>query len=49
MGDDGPILLYDGDCGVCNAAVWFIIDRDPGARFRFAPLASARGVAVRAY
>lgn len=37
---DGPILLFDGDCNVCNASVDFVIARDPQARFRFASLQS---------
>lgn len=31
-------IFYDGDCGVCHRAVRFVVRRDPGARFRFAPL-----------
>ncbi len=45
--DDAILVLYDGDCGICIAAVWFIIDRDPGACFRFAPLAGRLGVELR--
>jgi predicted DCC family thiol-disulfide oxidoreductase YuxK len=38
---DGPALvLFDGVCNLCNGAVNFIIDRDPAAYFRFAPLQS---------
>ena len=33
-------MLYDGVCNLCNAAVQFIINRDPRARFRFAALSS---------
>ncbi|MGC1450565.1 MAG: DCC1-like thiol-disulfide oxidoreductase family protein [Candidatus Sulfotelmatobacter sp.] len=36
-----PILLYDGVCGLCNWLVRFILQRDPGAVFRFASLQSA--------
>lgn len=35
-----PTLLFDGVCNLCNAAVNFVIDRDPAARFRFASLQS---------
>lgn len=36
---EGPDrLFYDGDCGVCHRAVRFVAGRDPGGRFRFAPL-----------
>ncbi len=41
-----PLVLFDGVCNVCNAAVNFIIDRDPDARFRFASLQSGRGRAL---
>ena len=32
------VILFDGVCNLCNAWVLFVIDRDPGARFAFAPL-----------
>ncbi len=38
-----PVVLFDGVCNLCNAAVTFIIDRDPEAVFRFAPLQSDVG------
>jgi predicted DCC family thiol-disulfide oxidoreductase YuxK len=38
-----PVILFDGVCNVCNAAVNFVIDRDPRARFRFAALQSDYG------
>jgi predicted DCC family thiol-disulfide oxidoreductase YuxK len=34
------VILFDGVCNLCNAWVRFVIDRDPGARFAFAPLGS---------
>ena len=37
------LVLFDGECNVCNATVMFIIDRDPAERFAFAPLASELG------
>lgn len=37
------LVLFDGECNVCNASVLFIIDRDPQERFVFAPLASELG------
>ncbi|WDL99515.1 thiol-disulfide oxidoreductase DCC family protein [Alicyclobacillus sp. ALC3] len=37
----GPILLFDGVCNLCNAAVQFVVRRDPSGRVRFAPLQSA--------
>jgi predicted DCC family thiol-disulfide oxidoreductase YuxK len=36
----GPIILYDGVCGLCNRLTRFVIKRDPHARFRFASLQS---------
>ncbi|MEM1041016.1 MAG: thiol-disulfide oxidoreductase DCC family protein [Bacteroidota bacterium] len=41
--DAHPVVLFDGVCNLCNAAVNFIIDRDPEAVFRFAPLQSEVG------
>lgn len=37
---EGPVLLFDGVCNLCNAGVLFIIKRDPRGRMRFAPLQS---------
>lgn len=34
------IVLFDGECGLCSAAVQFWIERDPRARLRFASLHS---------
>lgn len=39
------IVLFDGVCHLCQAAVRFIIDRDPSGRFAFASLQS--GAAAR--
>ena len=38
--DDYAVVLFDGVCNLCNAAVRFIIPRDPKRYFRFAPLQS---------
>ncbi len=38
-----PLILYDGDCGLCQKSVRFVLDRDPGGRFRFAALQSDVG------
>ena len=43
-----PILVYDGVCHLCDGLVRFLIERDPGARFRFAPRQSAAGRALLA-
>ncbi|MBL8878065.1 MAG: DUF393 domain-containing protein [Phycisphaerales bacterium] len=37
---DKAIILFDGDCRFCNAAVSFICERDVHACFAFAPLDS---------
>lgn len=43
---DGGLILYDGVCDFCSAAVRLVRANDPAARFRFAPLASAAGRAA---
>jgi len=35
---DGPVLFFDGVCGLCNRFIDFVITRDRAAVFRFAPL-----------
>lgn len=42
------ILLFDGHCGLCNACVDFVLNRDKTARFRFAALQSPTGKKMRA-
>lgn len=37
---DGPILLIDGECVLCNRSAQFVIRHDPQRLFRFAPLQS---------
>ncbi|MBS1961806.1 MAG: thiol-disulfide oxidoreductase DCC family protein [Bdellovibrionales bacterium] len=37
-GADGKIVLYDGVCNLCDAAVRFILPRDSRGNFRFASL-----------
>ena len=41
--EPNAVVLFDGVCNLCNGAVTFIIDRDPDAYFRFAPLQSETG------
>jgi predicted DCC family thiol-disulfide oxidoreductase YuxK len=36
----GPVLLYDGVCGLCDRSVQFLLRHDTQARFRFAALQS---------
>ncbi len=45
---EGPIILFDGVCNLCDASVRFVIDHDPDARFRFAPLQSQAAAALLA-
>jgi predicted DCC family thiol-disulfide oxidoreductase YuxK len=41
--EEGPVLLYDGECGVCNRSVQWILDHERKATLRFAPLQSGLG------
>jgi predicted DCC family thiol-disulfide oxidoreductase YuxK len=41
-----PVILFDGVCNLCNAAVQFVIARDPKQHFRFASLQSSYGQAI---
>jgi predicted DCC family thiol-disulfide oxidoreductase YuxK len=43
---DGPVVLFDGVCTLCNGVVQFLLSRDPEARLRFAPLQSEAGQAL---
>ncbi|MFM7321258.1 MAG: thiol-disulfide oxidoreductase DCC family protein [Armatimonadota bacterium] len=43
----GDIVLFDGVCNLCDAAVRFIHRHDPTGRFRFAALQSPVGRALR--
>jgi len=36
------ILFFDGECGLCNGFVDFLLQRELGANFKFAPLQGAR-------
>lgn len=37
-GPGGPVLLYDGECGLCRACVRLLLRADRARRLRFAPL-----------
>lgn len=41
---EGPIILFDGVCNLCNHAVQFVLARDPKEQFRFASLQSPAGM-----
>ena len=43
---DLPVILFDGECPLCSRAVWFVLRRDRGGRFRFCALQSAAGRAL---
>ena len=43
----GPVLLYDGSCGVCSQAVQWILQHERAHSLRFAPLESALGTELR--
>ena len=38
-----PVVLFDGQCNLCNGTVRFLIPRDPNANLRFAALQSQTG------
>lgn len=40
---DGPVLLYDGECGVCSRSVQWILSHERSQSLRFAPLESPVG------
>jgi len=44
--DDRPVMLFDGECNLCNGAVNQMIDWDPDGRLRFAALQSRVGRAL---
>lgn len=43
---EGPVLLYDGTCGLCSSTVQFVLRHDPGGPLRFAALQGAVGQAI---
>lgn len=49
VGDDQPVVVFDGVCRLCNAWVRFILRFDRQARFRLCPAQSAAGQALLAY
>ena len=44
----GAVVLFDGVCNFCDAWVNFVIERDRGAYFKFAPLQSEAGQKISA-
>lgn len=45
---DGPVLLFDGVCNLCNGTVRWLIEHDPEGQFRFASLQSEAAAALLA-
>ena len=41
--DGHPLVLYDGECGLCDRSVQFILNRDRRGLFRFATLQGETG------
>jgi predicted DCC family thiol-disulfide oxidoreductase YuxK len=44
---ESPLMLYDGDCGLCSASVQFVLRHERRHTLRFAALESAVGREVR--
>ncbi len=44
----GPVLLYDGECGMCAGGVQRVLRNDHHGTLRFAPLQGTFGRAVKA-
>lgn len=42
------LVLFDGVCAFCDAGVRWLIDRDPEARLRFAPIQGETAAELRA-
>jgi len=45
---DGPVLLYDGTCGVCSQTVQWVLAHERSHSLRFAAIESAVGSELRA-
>ena len=45
---EGPVVLFDGVCNLCNGSVQFILDHDRTKQLRFASLQSDGGRALLA-
>jgi len=42
------LVLFDGVCGFCDTTVRWLIERDPAARLRYAPLQGETAAGLRA-
>ncbi|HTM44744.1 MAG TPA: DCC1-like thiol-disulfide oxidoreductase family protein [Polyangiaceae bacterium] len=47
VGDEGPIIFFDGVCVLCNGFVDWVIRRDPQGKFKFASLQGSTAAALR--
>ena len=43
------IVLYDGDCGLCNCAIQILLREDPADHFRFVSQQAALGKSILAH
>lgn len=49
MGKNPPnLVLYDGECGLCDRSVQWLLDHDPEGALHFAPLQGPTAAALRA-
>lgn len=44
--DEPPIVFYDGDCGLCQFSVQWLIKRDPHGKLLYAPLQGETAAAL---
>lgn len=48
MPSDEPVILFDGQCNLCDASVQFVLDHERDHELKFAPLESEAGRAILA-
>lgn len=41
--ENHPVVIYDGDCGLCQASVQFMLRNDPAGKLRYAARQSVAG------
>lgn len=46
MDESKPVLIYDGECGLCHGLVRWVLRRDGGERFLLAAVQSPAGSAL---
>jgi predicted DCC family thiol-disulfide oxidoreductase YuxK len=47
MEKEAPIIIYDGECNLCDRSVRFIIDHEKDATLLFTHMNSPKGKAIR--